>query len=397
MTSSPKPALAQAADTILDHSVNRAGGAPGIVAMATDRDDTLYAGAAGVRELGGSAAMTTDTVMLLASCTKAITGVALMQLVEEGQVKLDDLARDYVPEIAEIQVLDGFAPDGEPRLRAPARDITLEHLILHTSGFGYDFFSADLLRYRDQRGIPSILACTFDGIRDVLLHDPGTRWTYGNGIDWLGLVVEAVRGKRLGEVFAERIFAPLGVDDIAFTMTPSMASRRATIHLRAPDGQLTAAPEMCLPQPPDMDMGGHGLYATLEAYLAFIRMILNDGAAPQGRVLEAATVARMAQNGLDGLASGGWVTSNPQFANTGEFFPGLPKSWAYTFQVNEAPAPTGRPAGQLAWAGLANTYYWIDRHNGIGGIWSAQVLPFHDVAAYPGYVDFESAVYRALG
>ncbi|MEQ8660142.1 MAG: serine hydrolase domain-containing protein [Gammaproteobacteria bacterium] len=390
-------ALTQAADTILDYTVHRAGGAPGIVAMVTDRDDCLYAGAAGVRELGQAAPMTTDTVMLLASCTKAITGVALMQLVEEGRVSLADAARDYVPAIAEIQVLDGFAPDGEPRLRAPASDITLEQLILHTAGFGYDFFSADLLRYREARGIPSILACTFDAIQDVLLHDPGSRWAYGNNIDWLGLVVEAVRGKRLGDVFAERIFAPLDMHDIAFTMTPAMAARRATIHLRAPDGQLSAAPDMVLPQPPAMDMGGHGLYASLGEYLKFIRMFLNDGAGPHGRVLEAATVARMACNGLGDLTSGGWVSSNPQLANTGEFFPGLKKSWAYTFQVNEEPAPTGRPAGQLAWAGLANTYYWIDRQTGIGGIWSGQVLPFHDVAAYPGYVDFESAVYRTRG
>ncbi|MEQ8234162.1 MAG: serine hydrolase domain-containing protein [Gammaproteobacteria bacterium] len=389
--------LAQAADAILDYSVHRAGGAPGIVAMATSRDDCLYAGAAGVRESGRDAPMTTDTVMLLASCTKAITGVALMQLVEEGQVRLTDPAREYVPAIADIQVLEGFAPDGEPRLRTPARDITLEHLVLHTAGFGYDFFSAELLRYRELRGIPSILSCLPESIHDVLLHDPGARWTYGNNIDWLGLVIEALRGKRLGEVFVERIFAPLGMRDTAFTMNDDMAARRATIHLRAPDGQLTAAPDMCLPQPPAMDMGGHGLYASLGDYLAFIRMFLNDGVGPHGRVLEAATVARMAQDGLGGLSSGGWVTSNPQLANSGEFFPGLAKTWAYTFQRNEEPAPTGRPAGQLAWAGLANTYYWIDRQTGVGGIWSGQVLPFHDVAAYPGYVDFETAVYRTLG
>lgn len=388
--------LREAADTLLESTVSRAGGAPGIVAMATDRSDTLYEGAAGVRELGGDVPMTADTVMLLASCTKAVTGVAFMQLVEEGQVGLDEPAREYVPEIADIQVLEGFEADGEPRLRAPSGDITLRHLMLHTSGFGYDFFSADLLRFRTQREIPSILECRFEAVRDVLLHDPGAAWTYGNGIDWLGRTVEALRGKRLGEVFAERIFAPLGMRDIAFEMTPAMAERRATIHLRAPHGQLTAAPDLCLPQPPDMDMGGHGLYATLGDYLRFIRMFLNDGDGPEGRVLEAATVETMMQNQLAPLASGGWVTSNPQFANTGEFFPGVPKSWGYTFQINDAPAPTGRPAGQAAWAGLANTYYWIDRATGVGGIWSAQILPFNDIAAYPPFVDFERAVYGSL-
>jgi len=388
--------LKTAADTILTYTVERAGGAPGVVAMATDAKANIYEGAAGVRELGKPGPMTTDSVMLLASCTKAVTGVALMQLVEEGAVALSDPAREYVPEIAEIQVLDGFDKAGRAVLRPPACDITLDHLMLHTSGFSYDFFSADLLRFRTERNIPSVLSCTRESIKDALLHDPGARWTYGNGIDWVGLVVEAIRGKKLGEVFAERIFAPLDMVDIAFTMTPSMRERLVPIHQRAANGELCPQPEVVLPQPPQMEMGGAGLYATIGEYMKFIRMILNDGAGPQGRVLKAETVAAMAQNGLGDLKSGAWVSSNPALANDGDFFPGLSKSWSYTFQVNDEPAPTGRPAGQLSWAGLANTFYWIDRQNGIGGMWGSQILPFQDVASYPGYVDFESAVYRTL-
>ena len=142
-------------------------------------------------------------------------------------------------------------------------------------------------------------------------------------------------------------------------------------------------------------MGGHGLYATLGDYMKFIRMMLNDGNGSNGRVLKAETVALMAQNNLGDLKSGGWVSSNPALTNTGDFFPGLSKSWGYTFQINDESAPTGRPAGQLSWAGLANSYYWIDRQSGIGGMWSSQILPFHDVASYPGFVDFEAAVYRS--
>ncbi len=390
-------AITATADEILAVTVGRAGGAPGVVAMATDQTANFYEGAAGVRELGKPEPMTADSVMLLASCTKALAGTALMQLVEEGLVSLDDAAREYAPEIGAIEVLEGFDADGEPRLRKPRSDITLNQLILHTSGFGYDFFSEELLRYRTQREIPSILSCTFASVQDVLLHEPGERWTYGCGIDWVGRVVEALRGKQLGEVLAERVFAPLGMSDIAFQMTASMRARLATIHQRDTDGQLTPQPDIVLPQPPEMDMGGHGLYATLGEYMKFVRMILNDGAGPHGRVLKAETVARMAENGLGALKSGAWISCQPALANSGDFFPGLSKSWAYSFQVNDEPAPTGRPAGQLSWAGLANTYYWIDRKNGIGGMWSSQVLPFQDIACYPGYVDFESAVYRAVG
>lgn len=388
--------LTAAANAILNETVCRAGGAPGVVAMATDRQGNFYEGAAGVRELGKPQPMTTDSVMLLASCTKAVTGVAVMQLVEEGKLALDELAGKYVPEIDAIQVLEGFDANGEARLRKPRTPITINHLMLHTAGFCYDFFSADLLRYRTARNIPSVLGCTFTSIQDVLLHDPGERWTYGNNIDWLGRIVEVLRGKRLGEVLRERVFAPLAMQDIAFNMTPSMRARLACLHQRVADGQLTAHPEIMLPQPPEMDMGGAGLYATIGEYMKFIRMVLNDGAGPEGRVLKAETVAQMASNGLGKLSSGAWISSNPFFANSGDFFPGLRKSWSYTFQVLEEDAPTGRPAGALSWAGLANTYFWIDRKNGVGGMWGTQILPFQDIGSYPGFVEFETAVYRSL-
>jgi len=388
--------LTEAANEILKQTVNRAGGAPGVVAMACDRKGNIYEGAAGVRELGKPAPMTLDTVMLLASCTKAITGVAIMQLVEEGKLALEDAAGKYVPEIDAIEVLDGFEANGEPRTRKPRTPITLNHLMLHTAGFSYDFFSADLLRYRTARNIPSVLGCTFPAIQDVLLHEPGERWTYGNNIDWLGRIVEVLRGKRLGEVLRERVFAPLAMQDIAFNMTPTMRARLASIHQRSADGQLTAHPEIVLPQPPEMDMGGAGLYANIGEYMKFIRMVLNDGAGVEGRVLKAETVAQMARNGLGQLKSGAWTSSNPFFANSGDFFPGLDKSWSYTFQVLEQDAPTGRPAGALSWAGLANTYFWIDRKHGVGGMWGTQILPFQDIGSYPGFVEFETAVYRAV-
>jgi methyl acetate hydrolase len=389
-----KDAFKDVADTILQYTVGRAGGAPGVVAMATDRTGNFYEGAAGVRELGKDQPMTADSVMAIFSTTKAIVGVALMQLIEEGKVHLTDPVSKYVPEISEIQVLDGFDADGQPKLRAPKSEVTLNHLMLHTAGFCYEFFSHDDLKYRTAKGIPTVVSSTFDSVRTVLLHDPGERWTYGVNIDWVGKVVEAVRGKRLGEVMRERIFDPLEMVDIGFTMTPTMQERRATIHDRAQDGKLTALPDLMLPQPPPMDMGGHGLYSTVGEYMKFIRMVLNDGAGPNGRVLKAETVEQMAQNGLGNLKSGGWTTSIPSLSNDGEFLPGVSKSWAYTFMVNDEDAPTGRPAGSLMWAGLANLFYWIDRKNGIGGFMGTQILPFQDVAAYPGFVDFETAVYR---
>jgi methyl acetate hydrolase len=179
-------AIRRAADTVLKYTTERLGGAPGVVAMATDRKANFYEGAAGKRQLGADAPMTTDSVFAIFSTTKALTGTCAMQLVEEGKIRLGDPAKKYVPEIAELQVLDGFDSDGKPKTRAPKRDITVNDLMLHTSGLCYEFFSTDDLKYRTVKNIPTVVSCTFASIRTVLLHDPGAQWTYGVNLDWLG-------------------------------------------------------------------------------------------------------------------------------------------------------------------------------------------------------------------
>lgn len=388
--------LKQALDGVLQQTTGRFGGAPGVVAMATNREGNIFEGASGVRELGKDTPMTTDSVFAIFSTTKAMAGTCAMQLVEEGKLKLSDPVKAYVPAFGDIGVLDGWDADGQPRTRPPKRDVTINDLLLHTSGLCYEFFSADDLKYRTAKGVPTIVSCTLDSMKSVLLHEPGAQWTYGVNIDWLGQVVEALRGKRLGEVMKERVFEPLDMHDITFNMTDSMKARRVTIHDRAADGKLTPLPDLALPQPPAMDCGGHGLYASIGEYMKFIRMFLNDGAGPKGRVLSAATVAAMMKDGLAemNLPCTGWTTSIPSLSNDGEFFAGTDKGWSYTFMVNREDTPTGRPAGSQMWAGLANCYYWIDRKTGVGGYWATQILPFYDCASYPGFEAFESAVYR---
>jgi methyl acetate hydrolase len=388
--------IKEAADRVLRDAVEHENGVPGVVAMTTGRQGNFYEGAEGKRELGQDQDMTTDTVFAIFSCTKAITGVAVMQLVEEGTISLDHPAREYVPEIAEIQVLEGFEADGEPRLRPPAADITVDHLMLHTAGFGYDFFNEDLVKYGEVRDVPSVVTSSMASLRSALLFDPGERWEYGSNIDWVGKVVEEVRGKRLGEVMRESIFEPLGMDDTAFTLSESMRRRRATIHQREEDGSLTPMPDMELPQDPEQHMGGHGLYSTIGDYMKFIRMVLNDGVGGHGRVIESETVDLLSQNGLGEKKIKPLPGAIPSLSNDAEFFPEMPKSWGYTFMINDEEAHTGRPAGELGWAGLTNLYYWIDRTNGIGGLWGTQILPFADPVSFGGFMDFETAVYDHL-
>jgi len=382
------------ADAILNRLVTSSPRIPGVVAMATDRRGNFYEGAAGQRAMGG-AAMTTDSVFAIFSTTKAITGMAVLQAAEEGKLDLDAPAKNYVPDIGKLQVIDGFDGAGKPLLRAPRRDITTRMLMLHTAGLAYEFSNETYYRLAHEHGQPSVITGTKASIMTPLLFDPGERWEYGSNIDWCGQVVESVRGKRLGEVFAERIFAPLGMKDTGFALSASMRSRLADVHARGADGSLTPM-NFVLPQEPEIHMGGHGLYATVGDYMRFIRAWLNDGMGENGRVLQAETVRMAAKNGLGEKKIKMLPGVDRTLLNDAEFFPGLSKSWALTFMVNDTEAPTGRPAGAIGWAGLGNLFYWIDRQNGVGGFWATQILPFGDAVSFTGYVDFEAAVYKSL-
>jgi len=389
-------ALQAAADDVLNRTVSGSPRVPGVVAMITDRRETLYEGAAGQRMLGQDAAMTADCVFAMFSTTKAVTGTAVLQCVEEGRLDLDAPAKTYVPDIGELQVLDGFDAAGRPKLRPPKRDITTRMLMLHTAGLAYDIFNEDYNRLASEHGQPRVTTGSKASIMTPLLFDPGERWEYGSSLDWCGQVVEAIRGQRLGDVMRERIFEPLGMTDTAFRLTPSMRARLAGMHRREADGSLTPMPDFELPQDPEIHMGGHGLYATVGDYCRFIRMWLNDGAGEAGPVLRPETVRAAAANGLGDKKIRMLPGVIPALSNDAEFFPGMPKSWGYSFMINDEDAPTGRPAGALGWAGLANLFYWIDRRNGIGGFWATQILPFGDPVSFTGYMDLETVAYRSL-
>jgi methyl acetate hydrolase len=388
--------LQRSADAILERVVSADAPVAGVAAIATDRDGSIYEGSAGVRTLGEDAPFTTDTVCAIFSTTKAIAGTVALMLVQEGSLDLDAPASEYAPAIGELQVIEGFDEHGDPRLRAPKRAITTRMLLTHTAGFGYDFFNPTYFRLAQEHGQPSVITASTAAITTPLLFDPGERWEYGTNIDWAGQVIEGITGRRLGESMHERIFEPLGMTSTAFAMTDDMRARRASIHQRAEDGSL-AALDLVLPQEPEIQMAGHGLYSTAADYVKFMRLWLNDGAAPDGRPLLAPeTIEMAAANHLGELKVTHLPGVIPALSNDAEFFPGMTKSWALTFMINDEDAPTGRPAGSLAWAGLANLYYWIDRSNGIGGFWATQLFPFADPTSVGGYLDFETAVYQSL-
>ncbi|MGJ5177160.1 serine hydrolase domain-containing protein [Bradyrhizobium oligotrophicum] len=387
--------FAAVARAVLDGVVTSTPRVPGVVAMVTDRHRNIYEGAAGQRRLDRPEPMTTDSIFAIFSTTKAMTGTAVLQLVEDGKLDLDAPARRYAPEIGSLQVIEGFDGGGEPILRAPKRDITTRMLMTHTAGLSYDFINHTYNRLAQEKGQPSVITATKACLMTPLLFDPGERWDYGTNMDWAGQVVEAITGRRLGEVLKTRLFEPLGIKDMSFELTDAMRARLAGIHARNADGSLTPM-DFELPAEPEVHMGGHGLYGTVGDYMRFIRMWLNDGVGEFGRVLKAETVRMAEKNHLGDNKVTPLTGVIPALCNDAEFFPGQPKSWALSFMINEEQAPTGRPAGALGWAGLANLFYWIDRQNGFGGFWATQILPFGDPTSFVGYMNLETAFYQGL-
>jgi methyl acetate hydrolase len=368
------------------------GDVPGVVALAADDNGLIYAGAFGERQLGSGVEMTLDTVCWIASMTKAITSVASLQLVEQGRLSLDAPMAEVVPELAAVQVLDGFDAQGAPQLRAPKGAITLHHLLTHTAGFGYDSFNADLGKYAAHAGLPGIIECKNQALASPLVCDPGERWEYGISVDWVGKAIEAVSGQSLEAYLRQHIFAPLGMADSGFVIGPERRTRLASVHFRNADGSLTPI-EMEMPQQPEFFMGGGGLYSTGPDYLRFLQMLLHDGTFDGVQILQRETVAEMTRNQVGDLPAGVLRTAMPSASNDYDPYPGMPIRWGLAFMITTESTPAGRSPGSLAWAGLANTYYWIDPTRRITGVILTQILPFGDSRVLDLYSNFERAVY----
>ena len=368
---------------------------PGVVAMAATGSEVIYEGAFGKRDLGKDDPMTADSVFWIASMTKAITTAAGMQLVEQGKLSLDEPIGKLLPDLASPQVLEGFDANGEPKLRAAKKPITLRQLMTHTAGFAYDMWNGDVGKYLEKTGTPGIISCLDAALKTPVMTDPGTRWEYGTNIDFVGKAVEAVSGKKLDVYLRENMFAPLGMNDTGFKITDSMRQRLVGMHARGPDGALGPMP-FELEQAPEFHMGGGGLYGTAADYIKLTQMILNNGRGNGNQVLKPETVAQMGQNNIGELTMGKMTTALPPYTNDVDLYPDIVKKWGLSFMINTAKTPEGRSAGSLAWAGLANTYFWIDPARNVSGVILMQLLPFFDAKALEAFAGFERGVYAGL-
>jgi methyl acetate hydrolase len=387
--------LAQAAlmniQTILDRAIE-SGTIAGATAFVGNRAGTLSSHAAGLADPATGAPMKHDTIFQIASMTKAITSVAAIQLVEQGRLSLDAPLETILPALANQQVITGFDDAGNATLRPAARPITLRHLLTHTSGFGYAFMSADILRAFGPAGPPA--PGSIASVTSPLLFDPGERWEYGVSTDWVGFAVEAASGQTLGRYMAEHILNPLGMDDTGFTLSDAQMARRAAMLSRGKDGGFTPFPvEMNGGPASEFDGGGGGLMSSGPDYLRFVRMILNYGSLDGVTILTPETIAEMRRNQIGPLRAGKMDTVMPMFSHPYDGFPGMHSGWGLGFLINPETGPNGRAPGSLAWAGIANSFYWIDPASDITGVLMMQFLPFGDPHALALYAAFEAVVY----
>jgi methyl acetate hydrolase len=362
---------------------------PAAAAVVANANTTLYHGGFGHRDSASRAPVTTQSIFRIASMTKPVTAVSAMQLVERGKLKLDDPIATYLPELADLQVLNGFAADGHPILRPAASPVLLRHLLTHTSGFAYDNWDAGQLRYSDYLEKSKVPKPRIE----PLSFDPGTQWRYGTSMDWTGRLVEAVSGMTLEAWFQQEILQPLGMKDTSFIMPNEKFGRMVSVYRREDNGLLKEQPHK-MPNPPKNFNGGGGLYSTPEDYVKFMQMFLRRGSGPgDTRILRGETVDLMATNHVGDFSAGKLKSVKPMYSADMDVHPGHTDGFGYGFLINAEDYDGGRAAGSLAWAGIDNTFFWIDPHRQTCAVIMMQFLPFCDAEAIAVLRDFEHAVY----
>ena len=367
---------------LLDSVVSR-GALHGVAAEVVGRDGPLFHHAAGEAN--------ERTMFRNASMTKAVATTAALQLVEQGRLSLDATVESILPEFGLLSVLDGFDGD-RPRLRPPASKATVRQLMTHTAGLGYFFLNERLLRYHALTGEPNPLSGLKRSLSVPLVNDPGTAWEYGVNTDWLGLVVEKITGQTLGSYLQQHVYGPLGMNDSTFAPSAEQRERLLRVMQRQADGKL-APSALDMPPTSEWDAAGHGSYGTVQDYGRFVQAWLNDGAG----VLKPATAQMALQDHLRPIKLPELMKSAmPELSNDVPALP-VPQSWGLGFHLMLADLPGMRSNGTGDWAGVFNSYYWIDRSKGIGGVLMTQLLPFFDMPVIETFMGFELAVYQQVG
>jgi methyl acetate hydrolase len=371
-----------------------AGKAPGVAAMVADESRVLYSWVTGFADIKKQRRLQVDDVFFIASMTKIVTALACAQLVEQGHLGLEEDASAIVPKMV-VKVLTGFDINGQPVLREPKRKVTVRHLLTHTSGQTTDLWNSDTIRYIEVMKLPPVPGCRPEAFMTPLVFDPGEGWEYGVGSDWVGQIVENVSGMRLADYFKEHIFGPIGMTETSFILSPAQRAKLAPVQIRQPDGSFKLS-GFEVSQMPEMYMGGAGLYGTAPDYIRFLQVFLNDGRGAHGQVLKPETVQLFTANHIGDMEWPGMKSAIPAMTADVELLPGTPKRWSLGALRNEADVPGRRKAGSQFWAGLSNTYFWVDLTSKLCGVTASAYFPFADPPAIEIFDALERDSYKAF-
>ena len=352
-----------------------------------------------------TAAFQGDTVVAIYSVTKLFTTIAALQLIERGQLAIDDLAEKYVPRIANIQVLEVMhvGPDGKQPVTRPAKTKpTIRDLLTHTAGFTYDAFDVPTKQWKEVTGRPQGSYYTLGEWADFetpYRADPGSSFCYGINTDWLGFAIEAVSGLALPEYLKKYILEPLGLQHTG-PYSPSYSSSLVPVHMKV-NGTLKAVPEVHLnPYPPNWGGGGF-LYSTMNDLAKLLSTVLNAGTSPSThqQILHPATIQRylftdwLAPD-LDKTWLGEIRSTSTAMSNEVSLLPTSQRGWSCGLLLNADDLPFGRSANSGMWCGMGNTYYWIDPKAKIAGLVVTHLFPFLDGSVLKLFDQLERVAYR---
>ena len=376
---------ATALSTFLKGATDR-GDVPGVVVAVVDKDGVLYNEAFGQSSTLGKKPMTKETIFNMASMTKPVTSIAIMMLVDEGKLTLDDEVAKYLPKYKNPLVISKFnEADASYETRPAKRPITIRHLLTHTSGIGYGFSSPTLTK---------IMAKTKQTELDLpLLFDPGESWAYGASTRVLGHVVEAISGQKIDAFLQSRILGPLGMHDTSYLVPTTKYSRVVAVNARAMDGKFEERP---MPATlPATVQGDGGLYGTASDYGLFLRMLLNRGTLNGKRILSEAAVKTIFENHMGNVVVQPQESANQSLSRNFPLGAGKDR-WGLGFQLAAEKQANRRTPGSGTWAGIFNTHFFIDPSRETGVVVMMQTLPFYDEASMKVYAGVEEAVYANL-
>ena len=365
------------------------------VAAVGNAGGQTWSHAAGYQDAEKIKAASPDNIIQIASMTKLVTTIAALQLVEQGKLDLDTPISAYAPELNELQVLKGFAADDTPIFEKANRAPTARELMTHTAGYAYEIWNTNALKSVQLGVTPSLLG-EGNYLEAPLAFQPGTAWEYGINTDWLGVLVERLSDQRLAEYFDDNIFKPLGMTDTFYELPAGKLDRSVTMMARAAEG-LVKLPSF---QPTPMEKGsmphysgGGGLSSTVADYGRVLQMLLNSGSLDGKTLLKSETVDSMFQNNIGDIQPAALTTVMPTLSNTADMSFGNKATFGLGLLIHTDGIDGGRRANAGSWAGLFNSYYWVDREAGTYGIFGTQVLPFYDGVAIETLLELEQAVY----